>query len=65
VDLRLIRAIPMAQVRLEAILDVFNLFNRSNVLDVQNTLASTTPPYGTPVAYGPMRQFQFGVKVLF
>ncbi len=71
VDLRVARTIPFASSKLELMLDVFNLFNRSNVAQIQNVhqvqndLASFTPKYGTPTRYGPKRQLQVGVRYRF
>ncbi len=65
VDLRLGRTCPFGRSRAEFLMEVFNLFNRSNVLEVQNNLGSTAPPYGTPLRYGGMRKFQVGVRMTF
>jgi hypothetical protein len=65
VDLRASRTFIFSGSKLEILLDVFNLFNRSNVRQVQNVHASITPPYGTPIRYGPKRQLQFGVRYSF
>ncbi len=65
VDLRASRIFLFNGSRLELILDAFNFFNHSNLLQVQNVQASTTPPYGTPLRYGPKRQLQFGVRYRF
>lgn len=65
VDLRAGRAFRLGEGRLEATLEVFNLFNKGNVLEVQNNTASVQPPYGTPVRFADRRQFQFGVRYSF
>ncbi|MBK8725693.1 MAG: TonB-dependent receptor [Holophagaceae bacterium] len=65
VDLRLGRAFRLGAARLEATVEVFNLFNSGNVLEVQNNLGSVQPPYGTPTRYGDRRQWQFGVRYAF
>ncbi|WP_005035222.1 TonB-dependent receptor [Holophaga foetida] len=62
VDLRISRGFAWATVQGEASLDVFNLFNHANVTEVQNTLNSDTPAYGTPTDYEAMRQVQCGVR---
>ena len=63
---RLSRTFPPRRVRLEALLEVFNVFNTANVVKVQNVLSAPEPhPYGTALEYGPMRQFQVGVKAVF
>jgi hypothetical protein len=64
-DLRLGRAFPLGPVNLEALLDVFNLCNSTQVQAVQNDLATTQPQYGTPVAFFPKRQVQFGLRTRF
>jgi len=65
VDVRLARGFQVGSARFQATFDVFNLFNRANVLQVQNNLASTAPAYGTPLRFGSMRQLQFGLKADF
>ena len=65
VDLRASRTFKFGGSNLELMLDVFNFFNRSNVIQVQNVHASITPPYGTPIRYGPKRQLQFGARYRF
>jgi outer membrane receptor protein involved in Fe transport len=66
VDLRLAREVALAGTRVEFLLEVFNLFNAANVLEVQNVLSAPAPhAYGTVLQYGPMRQFQFGLRVSF
>jgi hypothetical protein len=65
VDLRVGRTFRLGEARLEATLEVFNLFNEGQVLEVQNNTASAQPAYGTPVRFGDRRQFQFGVRYSF
>jgi outer membrane receptor protein involved in Fe transport len=66
VDLRLARELKLKKVRLECLLEIFNLFNSANVLKVQNILSAPAPhAYGSALAFGPSRQFQFGVKATF
>lgn len=65
VDLRLSRSFLIEATRLELVLDCFNLFNTGNAAQVQNSLASQTPPYGTPLTFEPRRQIQFGMRVSF
>jgi hypothetical protein len=48
-------------VTLELIGEVFNLFNRVNIIDVNNNFTVA----GVPTAAGDPRQFQFGVKIGF
>lgn len=62
VDLRLTRRVALTDtVRLELIGEVFNLFNRVNIIDVNNNFRVA----GTPTAAADPRQFQFGMKVSF
>lgn len=65
VDLRAGRAFRLGEGRLEATVEVFNVFNKGSVLEVQNNTASVQPPYGTPVRFADRRQLQFGVKYSF
>jgi hypothetical protein len=65
VDVRVGRAFQVVRVRLEGMVDVFNLFNTTQVQAVQNDLASSQPPFGTPIAFYPKRQVQFGVRATF
>jgi len=65
VDLRIARSFPVAKARTELVLDLFNLFNRVNIVEVQNNLASQTPAYGTGLRFAPMRQVQFGLRISF
>lgn len=62
VDLRLTRRIALTErANLELIGEVFNLFNRVNVIDVNNNFTVA----GTPTAAADPRQFQFGAKINF
>ena len=62
VDVRLSRKINLTEnVRLELIGEVFNLFNRVNIIDVNNNFTVA----GTPTAAADPRQFQFGMKIGF
>ncbi len=65
VDLRIGRAFRLGAAKLEASVEVFNLFNKGNVLAVQNNRSSVEPPYGTPTRFGDRRQWQFGVRYSF
>ena len=75
VDLRVGRDFSVNnQARLELTLDVFNLFNRVNVKDINTVWGSidypNTPPppqlgYGTPRDVFNPRQLQFGAKLRF
>jgi hypothetical protein len=65
VDLRAGRSFRLGEARLEATLEVFNLFNKGNVLEVQNNTTSAQPAYGTPVRFADRRQLQFGLRYSF
>jgi hypothetical protein len=75
VDLRVSRAFAVStRARLEAMLDVFNLFDRVNVKDINTVWGSidypNTPPpaslgFGTPRDVFNPRQVQFGAKLKF
>ncbi len=69
VDIRLSRKIYMGeQVNLEIIGEAFNLFNRTNISDVNplcNPLPGGTCLAGQPTAAFDARQFQFGLKFNF
>jgi hypothetical protein len=62
VDFRLTRRIVLAEKRrLELSLDVFNLFNRVNIREADNSFTQAGRPVG---AFDP-RQLQYSVKVVF
>lgn len=62
VDVRVTRRITLTEVlRLELIGEVFNLFNRTNISDVNNNFKVA----GVPTAASDPRQFQFGIKLSF
>ncbi len=69
-DLRLSRSFHVgSRVNIEAIIEVFNVFNHYNVSKVQNfqiTLPGA-PAYGSPIVQSSdfNRQFQFGAKLTF
>ncbi len=66
-DLRVARRFPIGErLKLEAIADMFNLFNRFNVADVSPLCNPTDPAgcnAGQPSAALDPRQFQFAVKL--
>jgi carboxypeptidase family protein len=67
-DLRLSRVIEISRHRVELMLEGFNLFNRTNVINVNNTIGNTPTPLPTfnqVTAVGDMRQFQLGVRWSF
>ncbi|MGB5039232.1 MAG: TonB-dependent receptor [Blastocatellia bacterium] len=62
VDFRLTRRIELNdRITLELIGECFNLFNRVNIIDVNNNYTVA----GTPTAAADPRQFQFGAKIAF
>jgi hypothetical protein len=70
VDLRVARTIPVGPVALEATMDVFNLFNRRNVLEVNAVRYLTShlvpnPQFGAPTIVADPRRVQFGLRASF
>lgn len=70
VDVRLARTLPVGAVALEATLDVFNLFNRENVLEVNsvrylNNQLKPNPQYGAVTMVADPRRIQFGLRASF
>jgi hypothetical protein len=62
VDVRVSRHVALTEhVDLELIAEAFNLFNRVNIIDVNNNYTVA----GTPTAAADPRQFQFGMKFTF
>jgi hypothetical protein len=68
-DMRISRAITFSPTnRIELMLEGFNLFNRANVVNVNNTIGTALAPaatYKQVTAVGDMRQFQLGVRWSF
>jgi hypothetical protein len=63
-DLRISRRINFGErVRMDAIVDIFNLANVNNVADVSPLCSSTSCTAGTPTASFDPRQIQFGLKL--
>ncbi|HEY7057162.1 MAG TPA: hypothetical protein VH458_11590, partial [Vicinamibacterales bacterium] len=60
-----------AGARLEAIFEVFNLFNRANFIDINNVFGTgpyptnPLPAYGQFLQTGPPRQAQVALKISF
>ena len=70
VDLRVGRHIPVGPVDLELTLDVFNLFNRTNVLEVNNVRyrsadLQVNPDFGAPTRVADPTRLQVGLRVSF
>jgi hypothetical protein len=71
VDVRLARRFPAGRVSVDGILEVFNLFNRSNYTAVNNVFgtgaypASPAPTFGQFTQAGPPRQVQVALKIGF
>ena len=68
-DMRVSRALSFSRTnRLELMLEGFNLFNRANVVNVNNTIGNSSAPSATfqqVTAVGDMRQLQLGVRWSF
>jgi hypothetical protein len=68
-DMRLSRTLSFSSMnRLDLILEGFNLFNRANVVNVNNTIGNGATPSATfrqVTAVGDMRQLQLGVRWSF
>jgi outer membrane receptor for ferrienterochelin and colicin len=64
-DLRVGRRIPAGPLELGLTLDVFNLFNRDNVLEVNNVHLQEAPPFGAPTRVSDPTRLQFGLRVTF
>jgi hypothetical protein len=67
-DLRVSRPIAFRGQRIEAMVEAFNLFNRINVVSVNNTYGTGTtasPTFRQVTAIGDMRQIQLGVRWSF
>lgn len=63
-DIRVARRINFGErVKMDAIVDIFNIANRFNVADVSLLCSSTNCNAGTPTAAFDPRQFQFGLKI--
>jgi hypothetical protein len=72
VDVRVSRRIPLGQrSSIDAIAEVFNLFNRANFTDINNIFGTGAyptnplPTFGQFQQAGPPRQAQLAVKVSF
>jgi hypothetical protein len=67
-DLRVSRPLHFGTQRVDLMLEAFNLFNRANVVNVNNTIgngAVPSPTFQQVTAVGDMRQLQLGVRWLF
>ena len=72
IDVRVNKAMPISRrVRLEALFEVFNLFNRANFIDVNNVFGtgrypiSPLPGFGQFLQAAPPRQAQVALKINF
>jgi hypothetical protein len=70
VDLRVARRIPIGPVGLEAIFEVFNVFNRENVLEVNNVAFANAqltpnPAFEDPTRVTDPRRIQLGARLSF
>ena len=63
-DIRFARDIPLGErVKMEGIVDIFNIANKFNVADVSPLCSSTSCTAGQPTAAFDPRQIQFGLKL--
>jgi hypothetical protein len=62
VDLRVEKRIPLGRQAASVLVEAFNILNRSNVANVN---AVSGPSFGTPLAYLPGREVQFGIRYFF
>ncbi|HEY7412043.1 MAG TPA: TonB-dependent receptor [Vicinamibacteria bacterium] len=65
-DLRLARRFALGATRVEAMVEAFNLLNRSNLQLPNNTFGTGSAPrpgFGAPTAAADSRQVQFGLRV--
>ncbi|MGH9346902.1 MAG: TonB-dependent receptor [Vicinamibacterales bacterium] len=69
VDTRFTWAVPLRDVRLQLMLEAFNLLNRENTRAVFTTYGPTPgspdPLFLTPLNYFPPREIQLGIRVVF
>ncbi len=70
VDLRVGRRIPAGPAELDLTLDVFNLFDRGNVLEVANVRylgpsLEPNPEFGSPTRVADPLRLQFGLRLTF
>ena len=67
-DVRVSRAVTFNTHRVELMLEGFNVFNQTNVVNVNNTIgngATPSPTFRQVLAVGDMRQLQLGVRWSF
>ncbi len=67
-DIRVSRPLRFGAQRVDLMVEVFNLFNRANVVNVNNTIGNGAVPLPTfkqVTAVGDMRQMQLGVRWVF
>jgi len=70
VDLRVARRVPLGRLALEGVVEVFNLFNRENVLEVNsirfaNPEGAPNPGFDRPTRLADPRRLQAGVRLSF
>ena len=70
VDLRVARRFPVGRLTLEGIAEVFNLFNRENVLEVNairfvRSEREPNPDFGRPTRLADPRRLQLGLRASF
>ena len=62
VDLRVEKQVRVARHTASVLVEAFNIINRDNASNVN---AVSGPTFGTPVAYLPGREIQFGIRYFF
>jgi hypothetical protein len=70
VDLRIARQVRVRRTAIEGSVEVFNLFNRKNVLEVNNVRFASSgldpnPDFGRPTRTSDPRRFQIGARLTF
>jgi hypothetical protein len=71
VDARVSRTIRIGPIQVEALVEVFNIFNRANFIDVQNVFGTGAFPQEPSATFGQFtqadaaRQLQLAVRVSF
>lgn len=70
VDLRVARRFPLGRLELEGVAEVFNLFNRENVLEVNSIRFASSdgdpnPDFGRPTRLADPRRLQLGIRLSF
>ena len=64
-DMRLSKTVVVGQSRLQALLDLYNVFNTNVALRINGAYGSNGVGWGTPQAIVPGRLFKFGLQLRF